>query len=219
MALIFLGAALLFRIVYRNFPRLYIILFTAVWVLIDYVRTLGDLGFPWSFLGYALTPVLPLSQLASITGVWGLTYLALLGNMILWELISSCHKNRLTIGKWLNAGAFVLFLIVVSIWGMIRMNHPPATSAVKITLLQGNLDQFNWGNNSLDTAFEVLGSQMQEASLEKPDLVISSESSILSFVARRPDHNQRLREIVNSAGVPLVFGSLHWDDGPTWFSL
>ena len=215
MALIFLGAALLFRIVYRNFPRLYIILFPAVWVLIDYVRTLGDLGFPWSFLGYALTPVLPLSQLASITGVWGLTYLALLGNMILWELISSCHKNRLTIGKWLNAGAFVLFLIVVSIWGLIRMNHPPATSAVKITLLQGNLDQFNWGNNSLDTAFEVLGSQMQEASLEKPDLVISSESSILSFVARRPDHNQRLREIVNSAGVPLVFGSLHWDDGPT----
>ena len=214
MALIFLGAALLFRLIYRNFPKLYIVLFPAVWVLIDYIRTLGDLGFPWSFLGYALTPVLPLSQLASVTGVWGLTYLTLLGNMLLWELISSCHKNRLTVRKWLYAGAFVLFLIAVSIWGIIRMNKTPVTSAVKVSVLQGNLDQFNWGNSSLDTAFAVLGSQMQEVSKEKPDLVVSSESSILSFVARRSDHSQMLRDIVNSAGVPLVFGSLHWDNGP-----
>lgn len=215
MALIFLGAALLFRVIYKQFPVLYILLFPAVWVIIDYIRTLGDLGFPWSFLGYALTPVLPLSQLASVTGVWGLTCLILLGNMLLWDLITSYYKNRLTVRNWIHAGAFALFLIAVSIWGAIRMNHSVTASAVKVSLLQGNLDQFNWGNNSLDTAFAVLGSQMQEVSRERPDLVVSSESSILSFVARRSDHNQKLREIVNSAGVPLVFGSLHWDKGPT----
>lgn len=215
MALIFLGAALLFRFVYKQFPKLYILLFPALWVLIDYLRTLGDLGFPWSFLGYALTPVLPLSQFASVTGVWGLTYLALLGNMLLWDSVVACYRNMMSVKKWVQAGIFIVFLIAISLWGANRMSHPPAAEAVKVSVLQGNLNQFNWGNNSLDTAFAVLQLQMDAVSGEKPDLVISSESSILSFVARRSDHSQWVRNLVNSAGVPLIFGSLHWDKGPT----
>lgn len=215
MGLIFLAAALLFRITYKQFPRLYIFLFPAIWVLIDYFRTLGDLAFPWSFLGYSLTSVLPLSQIASVTGVWGLTYLILLGNMLLWDLGVTCYNKKAIERNLIYTGLFSCFLIAVSIWGAIRMNHPPVSSTAKISVLQGNLDQISVGNNSLDTAFSVLGSQMLAVSAEKPDLIISSESSILSFVARRADHSHIVRKLVNSAGAPLFFGSLHWDKGPS----
>lgn len=215
VGLFFLCAALLFRAIYRQFPRLYIFIFPAIWVLIDYVRSLGDLGFPWSFLGYSLTSILPLAQLASVTGVWGLTFVILLGNMLFWELFVNYYEGQTAAQKWIHIGVFTLFLIIASFWGYNRMQHKPDAEPLKVSLLQGNLDQFNWGSNSIDTAFTVLESQVLQAAIEKPDLIVSSESSLLTFVARRSDYSGRVHNMVNSSGIPLIFGSLHWDKGPT----
>lgn len=215
IGLIFLGAAFLFRFFFKKYPKLYILLFPSVWVLIDYLRTLGDLGFPWSFLGYSLTSLLPLSQIASITGVWGLTFLILLANMLFWDLCMGYYNGLKMTQKWIRIGLFIFSLAIISLWGFSRMKQLPQTEPAKVSILQGNLDQFHWESNSLDTAFSVLESQVHAVSLEKPQLIISSESSLLSFVARRFDDSQRVRKIVNSSGIPLIFGSLHWDKGQT----
>ena len=35
-------------------------------------------GFPWNTFGYALTAPLPLAQIASVIGIWGLTFITIL---------------------------------------------------------------------------------------------------------------------------------------------
>ena len=45
----------------------------AAWVATEYLQSLGDLGFPWGYLGHSLWRHPPLIQLAAWTGVYGLS--------------------------------------------------------------------------------------------------------------------------------------------------
>ncbi|MBN2038390.1 MAG: apolipoprotein N-acyltransferase [Chitinispirillaceae bacterium] len=209
---LYLAAGLLFRITVRSFPKAYVFIFPAIWVTIDYLRTLGDLAFPWAFLGYALTPLLPLAQLASVTGVWGLTFIIVMGNTLVWQ---SLHKmlNGATQHKLLlPPTVFVSVLLVICIGGLLRMRDIRQTpgNRAKISLLQPNIDQFRWRNDLLDTAFAVCESLMVSASREKPDLMVLPESAFLCYITHRRNYQKRLSAVLRRVGTPLIFGSLDW---------
>jgi apolipoprotein N-acyltransferase len=57
------------------------------WVLFDYIRSIGVLGYPWSIIGTTQYRFLSLIQIASVTGVWGIDFVVLLCNASLaWAL-------------------------------------------------------------------------------------------------------------------------------------
>jgi apolipoprotein N-acyltransferase len=68
-------------------PR-FVFLFAALaWVGTDYLQSLGDLGFPWGYLGHALYLHPPLIQLAAWTGVYGLTLVLFWINHLLADIL------------------------------------------------------------------------------------------------------------------------------------
>lgn len=219
MGLVYLLAGMLLRVTAMRLPRAYIIIFPAIWVVIDYCRTLGDIAFPWAFLGYSLTPILPLAQLASITGVWGLTYLIVLGNMLIWELIKKRYYNHSAEKQVGMIAAFAAGLIVICIGGWFRIHHYSNANAnakpIKIALLQSNIDQFHWGRGSIDTAFAVTESLVVKAAQEKPDLMVLPESSLLCFVTRRAAYRERVQSWSHQTKTPLIFGSLDFEVPPS----
>jgi apolipoprotein N-acyltransferase len=209
---LYLAAGLLFRIAVRFFPKAYVFIFPALWVTIDYLRTLGDIAFPWAFLGYALTPLLPLAQLASVTGVWGLTFIIVTGNTLAWQCLhnvlhGATHKKRL-----LPLAVFIAVLLVLCIGGWLRIRSIRRLpgNQVKISLLQPNIDQFRWSNDLLDTAFAVCESLMVSASPDKPDLMVLPESAFLCYITHRRNYQDRLSAVIRRVGTPLIFGSLDW---------
>jgi apolipoprotein N-acyltransferase len=65
----------------------------AAWVVFDYVRSIGILGYPWGIVGTTQFQFLPLIQIASITGVWGVDFIVLLCNASLaWALAASACR-------------------------------------------------------------------------------------------------------------------------------
>jgi apolipoprotein N-acyltransferase len=46
-----------------------------IWLTYEYLRTLGFLGYPYGITGYSQWQVIPLIQIASITGIWGVSAL------------------------------------------------------------------------------------------------------------------------------------------------
>jgi apolipoprotein N-acyltransferase len=50
------------------------------WLSVDYIKTIGFLGFPWGILGYSQYENLPLIQSARSFGVWGVDFLILYAN-------------------------------------------------------------------------------------------------------------------------------------------
>jgi apolipoprotein N-acyltransferase len=214
LGLIFLSAGLLFRIVYKTTGRFYMVLFPAIWVSIDFFRSVGEIAFPWSFLGYSFAPILPFAQVASITGVWGLTFIAVGMNVLIFDLLVCYYSNENQVQKWIHLTIGFLCLIAIGLWGNARIKKPLAGDSKKIAVLQTNIDQLHWGNNSLDTAFTITEKMVKDAAAQNVDLIVGPESALLCFVDRKVEHRTRVQGWVDSINKPLMLGGLHWDRAP-----
>ena len=57
------------------------------WVAFDFIRSFLLTGFPWAMLGHSQYRTLPLIQIADITGVYGVTLLIVLANVVLYRAL------------------------------------------------------------------------------------------------------------------------------------
>jgi apolipoprotein N-acyltransferase len=84
----------------RALGRGSLLLAPAVWVATEMGRTYILDGFPWELLGYSQASVLPIAQLASVVGVYGLSAFAS------WSARSRCmRRSRLSAGRWTAVAA------------------------------------------------------------------------------------------------------------------
>ena len=65
------------------------IAFALFWTALEYAKSVGFLGYPWGLLPYTQTLVLPVLQIAELTGVYGLSFLVSLCNGAIAEILSS----------------------------------------------------------------------------------------------------------------------------------
>ncbi|MDR2210176.1 MAG: apolipoprotein N-acyltransferase [Spirochaetaceae bacterium] len=65
------------------YPRRGYLLQWLIWLSYEYLRTRGFLGFSYGITGYTQWHILPLIQIASITGVWGVSALVLFPSVYL----------------------------------------------------------------------------------------------------------------------------------------
>ncbi|TVR04108.1 MAG: apolipoprotein N-acyltransferase [Spirochaetaceae bacterium] len=71
---------------YRRIRVARFLVFPLAWTFFELARSSGFLGYPWALVGHSQYRVLPLIQLSTITGVWGVSFLVLLVNSALAEL-------------------------------------------------------------------------------------------------------------------------------------
>lgn len=103
------------------FPLLY----TSFDFLLNLFNPFGTLG----ILGYSQFDFLAFSQLASITGMWGLTFMITwLGSVIYWVLENYSLKEKIKQGVIIYSSILILILV----YGIIRLNMPLNNSTVKI---------------------------------------------------------------------------------------
>jgi apolipoprotein N-acyltransferase len=113
----------------------WMLLFPAVIVLFDWLRGLGFLAYPWGMLGTTVYPWIPYIQLASVTGVWGLTFLLTAANAALAESILKPLRPRLSLSILLGA------LLLPLLFGMLDLATAPGTTGgPRLLLVQHNRD-------------------------------------------------------------------------------
>lgn len=216
----YFAAAMAFRFLAKRLPKMCAIVFPAVWVLVEYSRTLTDLAFPWSFAGYCASGFLPLAQFASFTGVWGLSFLIVTGNVMIWEYLRAV-KNREPIQQKRTAlGVWAALTAGIIIWGIVRLSVAPSPNITsgdksikhaRAALMQSYMDQFNWTRASLDTAVTISDSMIRAAAKEDPDVMIFPESALLCYLDKRPDIKQKVNKWTEETKTPIVVGALHWE--------
>ncbi len=189
----------------RKYPRFWIFLLPSLWVIFDYIKCSGELSFPWMFQGYLFTSALPIAQFASLTGVWGLTWVAVFSTALLW-----CRFVEKKPDVLVERVFSVLFLVALVIGG-VRVSHPIQFRDFKVALVQQYIDQINWDKeHSLDSAQAVTGRLIRSVKDSSVDLVVLSESGVYAYL----DHNyQRKVEVmgwVEGAGVPIILGTLDY---------
>ncbi|GAM08132.1 apolipoprotein N-acyltransferase [Geobacter sp. OR-1] len=182
--------------------------FPVVWVGMEYLRSFALTGFPWASLGYSQYKILPLIQIADISGVYGVSFLIVLANVGLFRAYQFFSGNG-TLGKriWTIAAAVGLMIATVA-YGFVRLTSPEAGTPLKVALIQGNISQdVKW-----DPAFQEETVRIYERLTESvapfgPDLVVWPESATPFFFQKETAYADRVRKLAAGLHAPLVFGS------------
>ncbi len=190
--------------------------FTLAWlVLVEWLRSWVLTGFPWNFLGttWAFSPAM--SQLAAVTGVWGMTAVTLLAACLPATLADGESPKA----RWLPGVAGLLALALVWAGGMVRLATAPpvaedAVPGVMLRLVQPSIEQsLKWRH---DLRRRHVFDQMalsRAAGAERVTHVIWAETAVPFNLSQEAELRENLRSIVPKGGLLLTGAPRITDEG------
>lgn len=193
-----------------NFSILFLV--PSAWVLLEYLRSHLLTGFPWALLGYSQYLNLPVIQIADIFGVWGVSFLVMLVNVAVVEIIWSFKAKLLSRLKAVLIFVAVL-LFSVSFYGYSHLSslNPKtvAQNSLKISVIQGNIPQESkWNPSARDLIMQSYFELTSKATKDNPDLIIWPEAALPVVLEDEPEYYSKLSEYLKTVNKPLLFGSV-----------
>ena len=185
--------------------RLFIL--PAAWVLLEFVRDHLFTGFGWAMLGYSQAPNLLLIQIADITGVYGVSFLVVMVNVLVFESIKSGSDN---VSQIRRAQVLVIgILLAVLAYGFWRLASAPNLRTVMIGVVQPNIPQ----NVKWDTSYQPWIVQKtirlsQDLKNDKPDLIVWPETSIPAVISDMPELVGAVKLTAKNLRTPVLFGGV-----------
>ena len=178
-----------------------------VWVATELGRTHLFGGFPWALLGYSQATTLPVAQLASLLGVYGVS--ALVASVSAAAAMSVATRSLRDRGTAM--GSVAVLLLAVTAWGSSRVSRAELTRAgepLQVGLIQGNVDQSNKILSARAASiFQDYLRMTRQAIGAGAELVMWPESSTpFMFDEDRPAAEQ-VRTLARQARVPILLGS------------
>ena len=154
---------------------------SAAWVALEMVRARFLGGFPWNFLGASQCKMTPLIQVASITGVYGVSFL------IVWTSLGLYSAARMIAAKpqyrfaW-QPEVFPPLLVVAILFGggELKLLQPasPGTT-LRVALAQPAIPQnLIWDETANAARFQQLLQLSETALTNKVDLLVWPESAV-----------------------------------------
>ncbi len=179
------------------------------WVALEFLRSFLLSGFPWASLGYSQISLLPLVQSADLFGVYGISFLLLLGNATLAELV---RARRL--GAPMPWWGLVVTLVLVAAnagygWLRLQQDLDGRERTARVALVQGNIDQaVKWDPTYQQTTVETYASLSRQVVTEaKADLIIWPESATPFYFQEQSDLSLEVAQVAAETGTALLFGS------------
>jgi apolipoprotein N-acyltransferase len=181
-----------------------------LWVTLELGKSRLLTGFPWENLGYSQYSWLPAIQMAEITGVFGISFVLVLSNVLLFILIFPANRQRKTLTRLyplLLLVTLVSLVVGYGSWRLVKLEDYRGPS-FKIALVQGNIAQdTKWDPAFQQTTLEKYDRLTKEVAKHQPQLVIWPETATpFYFLADRKNTETLFRQ-VREMQIPLLFGS------------
>jgi len=178
----------------------------AAWVSTEFLRGYLFGGFPWVPLGNSQVTVLPVAQLASVGGVYGLSALVAFVNAAIACAMLTDGRRRLQ-----TVAAVVVLLAVVAGWGTRRVaygSHTREGTPIRVGLVQGNIEQsLKWREDQAVPIFTTYVAMTRDVVRRGAQYVIWPESSTPFTFEEDPERERAMRELAREVNVPILFGS------------
>lgn len=192
----------------RNIPV--IVTAPVLWTCLEYVKSHLLTGFPWENLAYALYDSIPIIQVADITGIYGLSFLVVLVNCAIFEIVILTGDSK----KRAGVGALVAIVGIVAIYayGMYRLDRIErdlaTLSQTEVVVAQGNIDQsLKWNKDFQDATLDIYRTLSLKEKGPETALIVWPETATPFFFQNIDDKHRRVIDIARGAGTYLLFGS------------
>lgn len=179
------------------------------WVAGDLLRSFLMTGSPWAMLGHSQYRTLPLIQIADICGVFGLTLLIVLANVVLYRALRAVSGAGVPYPVK-SAVVLLLLLIATLFYGFSRLNSGESVAAapLRIALIQGNIPQdVKWSPAFQETTIATYERLTREAARGGVDLVVWPESAVPFFLQDEPHQAERIQNLARELSTSLITGS------------
>ncbi len=166
---------------------------------------------PWATFGYSQVGVLPLMQIASVTGVYGLSFVLVCVNAAIAVAVEGLLRHgRVARRDWVSLAIALATTALVFAFGAIALRGAVApVGSVAIAIAQGDLGAAaRWGSEgparTLDTYLRLTRDALDRG---RPAIVFWPEAALTFFVERDELSRRALAAALGGSDTELVFGA------------
>jgi apolipoprotein N-acyltransferase len=179
------------------FPRRAYIVQWLVWLAYEFLRTKGFFGYSYGITAYSQWRVIPLIQIAELTGIWGVSALVTFPSFALAEAFKNRRAFREVIPalkdffkkEKLPVFCWTMALAAVLIFGFAKNRDYSSYPSANIALVQQNTDP--WKAAKAPTPYQVIQAYRRDlqtlkrlsdealSSTPKPDMVVWAETAFV----------------------------------------
>lgn len=200
-----------------------ILWFAFSFVFWEWIKSTGFLAYPWGTLFMTAYKWKIMTQMADITGVWGITFLFALFNAIVAEgfnvlnmLIHSQNPSVPAFTYKKTAKATAILMILTAVYGIFQYLVPRSVKKeLNAIIVQQNVDPWEGG----DAASISISSRLTEREVSRmrsegkePDLVLWSEGALvyafpsaIDYYSNEPEE-ESLTDFIKRMNVPFLIG-------------
>lgn len=207
----------------RKFENARVFIYPSIWIIVDYIQSIGFLAFPWTYIGYSQYPFTPFIQVSAATGILGINFIIILFSTSLSLFVYSYLRSREAVKPLRSITGFnsfagsLLLVVLLTVGGIVRLasiSHEPEGNGLKIATVQTCISPWeNWSGNKYRNLNELIV-YTEQAMEHNPDFIIWSESATLETISFRmytgksSPFDRRLFEHVKKWGKPLFTGEI-----------
>jgi apolipoprotein N-acyltransferase len=183
------------------------VLAPALWVSLEYLRGhAGFLSLPWMLLGHSQYRHPVLLQITSITGVYGLSFLIVLVNVAVADLLR--HRPRSWRALPGSTAAAAAAAALVLLHGMVVLSAEPPSQRLTVAAVQGNIPQnVKWDAAYRESTLARYADLTREAARHRPSLIVWPETAVPGDVEHDPRLSRPILALAVETGVPLLVGT------------
>ena len=201
-----------FTIFRLKLPLVVIAPFT--WVALEYIRSFFLSGFPWFFIGHTQYQYLPIIQVSDITGVYGVSFIIIMANagiadLILYIAAHSSASNSSSLHcfprrKFAFLGLICILpltlLTVILSYGVSWLSHYKPQEGPTVCMVQGNIPQEVKFESNEEDEIGILKkyTDLSMGTKEKPvDLLVWPETMIPGLLNIDPELTGRKIDVLS----------------------
>ncbi len=177
----------------------------SLWVSLEYLRNFLLSGFPWNLVGYSQYRNAYFLQLASLGGIYGLSFLVLLVNS--GFAFAFLHSPRSLLKLKILSCVGIAVVLALG-YGSFRLHRPLGGEAMRVGLVQGNIDQsLKWNPAFQRASLDVHKRLTLGAARARPEMIIWPETALAFYLRTEPRWREELESLARQIGCYLLVGS------------
>jgi apolipoprotein N-acyltransferase len=182
----------------------------AAWVGMEMFIARIFSGFPWDLLGVSQYKLVPLIQIASVTGVYGVSFLVIWTSLSLVAAALTILRRPTVRSAWLPdillPATAVIILFMLGFRHLVRA--PEVTRSVKVTFIQPSIPQtLIWDPSKNEERFDELLQLSEQALTNKTDLILWPEAAVPKLFRWNQDMFQPITALARSNHVWMIIGA------------
>ena len=193
-----------------------LVIFSVVWVSVEYLRSYGLLGFPWVSLANTQTDYLYLIQNVQFVGIYGISFWVLLVNVFLFNA-----KNYHPKSKQLYISLFILiFPWIIGYKLFQKYNYQISDDGLSTLIVQPNINLYDKRNfTSKEQTLDKIINMTHDNLFEDTKLIIWPESAMpFHRMQNTKDRDYVINRLFKTNDSYLLSGNIFYEGSDVYNS-